>query len=474
MEDLAPIETKQPAYELHVQGFQSLHNLRIQFSGYTAIVGPTDSGKSAVFRALRAVLFNVMHPSWITEGREECTIKLTCFQHPNIHSMELHRNVKKDINKYTIVLKDGRVEEHPKTGKTTPQVMQDNGIRMLETDRGQRLNLNMHTQHEPSGFILSKTETEITDIYNALFGTNRIEGALLAVNKDIMNANREFNELSGKEAIIQSQLDNAKNEAELVSAQAKQLASIRGQYEVAENRRKDGVVYLTHLREAITAIGSINANIVQTRTRLTHVDQMLDALRKYSKAVQGRTIQADAAQTLNTLRQNIDLTISSKQANERLDNSIRLFARAQQSLNRLTSLEAPVAPDRVDEKTAAIVTAHSSLTKVYNTMLRRLGIDRIEAPVKPTVDPGAAAAAIDQISQSIRNIGSTLYYQSNWGQIKGQYDNCEMTLSTLSKDRQTIEDYEAGPLTDATTACGMCGRRVPKLNLTGQTDAAKA
>ena len=62
--------------KLKINNFQSLKNVDINFSDtITTIVGKTDSGKSAILRALRALCFNASGNDFITFGETKTTVE---------------------------------------------------------------------------------------------------------------------------------------------------------------------------------------------------------------------------------------------------------------------------------------------------------------------------------------------------------------------------------------------------------------
>jgi DNA repair protein SbcC/Rad50 len=62
---------------LRVRNYQSLRELDLKFGQLTVITGPSNSGKSAVLRAIKAVVTNVPSPSVVTAGQPFLAIALT-------------------------------------------------------------------------------------------------------------------------------------------------------------------------------------------------------------------------------------------------------------------------------------------------------------------------------------------------------------------------------------------------------------
>ncbi|WP_149453955.1 AAA family ATPase [Pasteuria penetrans] len=66
-------------HSLRLENFQSHEDTTIEFSpGYNVLIGPSDSGKSAILRALRWVLWNIPRgDDFIRMGTQACTVTLT-------------------------------------------------------------------------------------------------------------------------------------------------------------------------------------------------------------------------------------------------------------------------------------------------------------------------------------------------------------------------------------------------------------
>jgi DNA repair protein SbcC/Rad50 len=62
---------------VEISNFQSLHRVRLEFGRFTVVTGPSDSGKSAVFRALGLVASNARGTSYISTGAKSCAVMLT-------------------------------------------------------------------------------------------------------------------------------------------------------------------------------------------------------------------------------------------------------------------------------------------------------------------------------------------------------------------------------------------------------------
>ena len=68
--------------KLAVRGFQSLQNISLELGNITVIVGHSDSGKSALLRALEKASFNESGSSFLTtlgnQTVDKCQVAVQC------------------------------------------------------------------------------------------------------------------------------------------------------------------------------------------------------------------------------------------------------------------------------------------------------------------------------------------------------------------------------------------------------------
>ena len=61
---------------VNVENFQSLADVEVQLEGLTALVGPSDRGKSALVRAISAALFNLPGEYFVRTGTESARVTI--------------------------------------------------------------------------------------------------------------------------------------------------------------------------------------------------------------------------------------------------------------------------------------------------------------------------------------------------------------------------------------------------------------
>jgi hypothetical protein len=93
----------------HVENFQSIELLDLLFDGFTVLVGPSNSGKSASLRAMRALIRNTFVPANVRQGQTKAVTLI----YLNGHIISSERG--KSLSTY--YLED---DPYPKSGKSVP------------------------------------------------------------------------------------------------------------------------------------------------------------------------------------------------------------------------------------------------------------------------------------------------------------------------------------------------------------------
>lgn len=201
-------------FDLEIINFQSIAHTRLTIEGFTTIVGPSNRGKSAVLRALRAILYNELHPSYIREGAKECTLRIH-FPESAPHDVRQIEFVKSSTkNVYTIIMRDGTMRPYPKAGNETPPEVQALGFTKVTTERDETFNLNFQRQLETL-FLVCDTPTTFTSFMQKVFRLERYERALRNINSDLLKVGREHDQvgidLISKQRDLEAITENLQN-----------------------------------------------------------------------------------------------------------------------------------------------------------------------------------------------------------------------------------------------------------------------
>lgn len=175
---------------LHINNFQSIRAQSIDIEGFTTVVGPSDLGKSALTRALRAVLYNEYHPDFLRTNTDLCTLYLEIKNGSPISQIQLEKS--KKLNQINLIYLDGQTKTFPKIGRTIPDDMGSMlNLGDIETEQGDKFNLNFQGQLEPL-FLILENPIIITSFMNRVFGIHKYERALRNINSDQIKLNNEY------------------------------------------------------------------------------------------------------------------------------------------------------------------------------------------------------------------------------------------------------------------------------------------
>lgn len=162
---------------LRITNFQSLAKADIELGGLTVIVGPSNSGKSALLRALKAVVRNVNSPSAVRVGKTVFTASVDF----DDTTVSIERG--KSQSTYRITVPTGQEEVYTKAGRTVPDDVQ--GMLALPLPEGP--DLVFSSQIDPP-FLLSETGSVAAKILGDLTNVSRLHAAAREANRRRLEA----------------------------------------------------------------------------------------------------------------------------------------------------------------------------------------------------------------------------------------------------------------------------------------------
>lgn len=196
-----------------LKNFQSHKDSSIEFDqGLNIIVGPSDSGKSAVIRGIKWALYNDPAGDYfIREGEKEASVTLEFS-----NNIKIKRLRSKSKNSYIIINNDGEEIIFEGFGNKVPQEIIDLiGIEKVPLDTNESNAINLGEQLE-GAFLLSEKGSTRASAIGRLVGVNLIDDALKDTLKDVRNISIEKKSLTEsiksteEELITFNYLDNLK------------------------------------------------------------------------------------------------------------------------------------------------------------------------------------------------------------------------------------------------------------------------
>lgn len=189
--------------KISINNFQSHENTEIEFtSGLNIITGSSDSGKTAILRAIKWVLFNEPKGTdFIRQGEKEASVSIY-FEDNTI----ITRKKKTNKNQYIIVNNNGEEQFFEGFGNEIPkEVLHTHNIRktVIDSSSSQCINLGEQLQ---GPFMISQDGKTVAKAIGKLIGMDKLDEAIKQVVKDIFNNNVRHREALKKIESLESEI----------------------------------------------------------------------------------------------------------------------------------------------------------------------------------------------------------------------------------------------------------------------------
>ncbi len=165
---------------LLVTNFQSVENADIEVGGLTVIVGPSNSGKSALVRALKAVSRNVNAPSAVRAGKTAFTA--------SVRSGDTTVSIERGKSQSTYRVSSystGDEQVYTKAGRSVPEEVQ----RTLGLPVPEGPDLTFSGQIDPP-FLLAETGTTVAKVLGDLTNVSKLHAASKEANRRRLEASK--------------------------------------------------------------------------------------------------------------------------------------------------------------------------------------------------------------------------------------------------------------------------------------------
>lgn len=435
-----------------IENFQShSHSVFTLKQGLNVIVGPSDSGKSAVIRALKWVLYN--EPAgdfFIREGEKDCSVTVE-FNDGTI----LKRYRSKSRNGYLLLNSDNEEMRFEGIGSGVPEEIVDaTGISKIILDQDSSSAINLGEQLE-GPFLLSEKPSTRANAIGRLVGVNLLDDALREVLKDIRNINLRKKET--EEALISldeeiksyNYLDDLKNKS-LISSdlikKAENLLEVKARLELLSKSLNDLIIDKKRQEEILDRLRNID-NTKQV------VEDINNGIFKY-EVLKGKSIninelhreQSSLIKTSRILEQIDDIqeieTETSK-LTSRLKILAKLYSEYVNSINEKNGLEKKLNMLKSIDKTVKDVNILGEHLNSYNILI---GLSK---------NYGEAINGIAIGKEFMGKLEGFLAYEDKINQarilterhkvikaIKGRYDdNIQQINSSIAELRNNGERY---------------------------------
>ena len=155
--------------------FQSLKNVELEFGKFTVIVGESSSGKSAVTRALKAVVSNALNSDYITRGTKKSSVSVKTEQYVVTIERELG-----DSSAYKIIEAGREKPRFARLNRQVPtQVTEALGISPISKEVA---SINFAGQFD-TPYLLTEGASSVATVLGELTNVSTIFSAVKEANR---------------------------------------------------------------------------------------------------------------------------------------------------------------------------------------------------------------------------------------------------------------------------------------------------
>lgn len=249
-----------------IENFQSHKFSEIELDDFTVIIGPTDSGKSAIIRAIRWCLYNdVDNTGFIREGEKFAEVMV---EFDNGRKIIRHRG--SDENSYRLVSREGDVKLTAFGAGPVAEVLKFHG--MYEANLfGDPQNLNVASQLEPP-FFLAESAARKAVMIGQIANTDVIDVAIEKSAQDIRTEKAKDKTLKGELKKVNNDLQNYTNlpllrtELTNIEESLAELENLSGKIDTAQK-----------ISSTINSLEEIRKNCIKT---IRHEDDVNKVIRE--------------------------------------------------------------------------------------------------------------------------------------------------------------------------------------------------
>lgn len=228
-----------------IRDFQSLENVSLDLDALTVIVGPSNSGKSAVVRALAAALFNQTGGAFVREGATEAQVSLD-FAPPEgefIGSVIRWEKPRKGGARYHVMGNEPVWTEITRVAgrELPPELDAITGVREIECEGGVRARLQFDGQFDEP-FLLAGTGGQAARLLARVSKFDALVTAQVRAKRDAERARREADVAGARTEEMEARLASMPD----YEALAERWVEIRDRVGEMTARARQIVAWRTH------------------------------------------------------------------------------------------------------------------------------------------------------------------------------------------------------------------------------------
>lgn len=286
---------------LKIRDFQSIHELEVDCGPITVFVGESDSGKSAIVRALRGAAFNDYPSDHVRSGAAHSEVLLSIVADDGWAAVRVRKG--KAVNEYTLVHhdnEDGQVWR--RVGRDVPpEVTAALGWRAVTLDDGTRHEPNFQLQFDPP-FLLGDSPIRVAKTLGSLTNVALLFSAIRQGANEEREMRRAVEESHARAQDIAERVDRERPEHEKLQRQLDrvQAASSAARKLLDDRDRFAGLVERAHRlgaarRQHLATIQDLEARTV-TLEGIPELIARRDELRELGRRASGLAVERSKLQ----------------------------------------------------------------------------------------------------------------------------------------------------------------------------------
>ena len=241
---------------IRIQDFQNHQDTYIKLvPGLNLITGSSDSGKSAIIRALSTAYIDVFRKQYVRDGQKNAKITL------NFKNGDYYKRIKGDTNELEFQYADKELQKHSRFSKNFPQEAIDFLGHIPKTSTGA---LPFASQ-EDKLFLINLSDEALPKEISRLLGIHDLEEAASNLGSDI-------NKISGDIKRVNTEIENTKKKLEPyeeLDEKIQKLENLTEQiesYETSQKSLEDSQNFLNEFVALINKVKTCQKEIKEINT----------------------------------------------------------------------------------------------------------------------------------------------------------------------------------------------------------------
>lgn len=354
-----------------IENFQSHKYTEIDFvNGLNALVGESNSGKTAVFRALKWVLYNEpLGDYFIREGESSTRVTIVL---STGYSIVRYRTRSK--NGYELIDADGAVEIYEGFGSTVPEEI-TNVTRMLKVDFTSSENraLNLAEQLE-SAFLISEKPSVRASAIGRLVGVDALDDAVRLTARDLRAENQKYKSLENRKIETEESLKSYSH-LDALGNRLIEFESVMAMIE--EHKEKINILNSIKMKhDAILNEINLNSSLIAS---LNTLDLMIETVNTIEKYYINLRFYSNTQAKLNRIEMDMKSIHSYIEGLKDLDTTEDITNDLNNAFNRNKNLI------RLNEKYNALQSVHDSLSIQLDMLSTIDSLDAIQVDMESSL-----------------------------------------------------------------------------------------